>query len=555
MKKFKKIAATVVSAAVLISSATAVSAGVYGIDKPSYEFASMAHRNSEFTDGFGGYDMLTQTGGTITVSDGWAHIERTESSGALNLTHWFNGAYNIKGDVSIGLKVKKNRESAKCLIRAIPNDSIYIKWESDGALYGMYRQASGDGEATAWNYIGKVDGLEAEFFFAVNSDDARYSMWVNDKCMLLNVFSKSIYGMNEGDKGIRDIGVYCDDTAVGDIVSVDYISCGSYTNFFAPAGVAIDKSGLGTTDNISVTQKFVGMELGEIPAWTSIVALYNNADNRLEDIKLADVSKNAVRDGETTNGSVTQAFDVSGKDYGAMYVRAYVWKNNVLVPVNDAVSSYLITKAVIESNERTDEFTNTCDPYTGTSGGQFENAGIEITEGAAKTYIADNKLYIERLGEDGYAGVNAWMAGGWNKKSGIVTFTLTKTPGAKAFIKLMPSDYVCVSWNEDGSMSACYRNSADEQGPDAKYYQIVPASDDLEKDIVVAFNGDTSTYTMWVDDVPVVVNKYSRAIYNESHSVPTFINMVRLYSEGGDAGDKIAISHYRFGYSSEYPNR
>ena len=217
-------------------------------------------------------------------------------------------------------------------------------------------------------------------------------------------------------------------------------------------------------------------------------------------------------------------------------------------PAVPAQTAYFLEVPVMSSVERVDNFNN----GDLSSGGQFEIAGLEGTDFATLNE-ANDKANIIRNGTDGYAAITAWMAGGNNRTTGIVSFTISKSSKeAVGHFRLLPSEYVAFAWGADGSISACYRESADQLGTDAQWHTVKSASDDLSVDVVIAYNGADSSYSMWFDGVPVVVNKYSRAVYNGQHSVPSFINQVRFFSESGNNGDTISLSNYRFGYGAGY---
>ena len=68
--------------------------------------------------------------------------------------------------------------------------------------------------------------------------------------------------------------------------------------------------------------------------------------------------------------------------------------------------------------------------------------------------------------------------------------------------------------------------------------------DKTEIEVVIAFDVQESKYTMWIDSVVVVADKYSRAVYNNMHSVPTSVGYLRIYTEYGKTGDEFGIKDY-----------
>lgn len=537
----KKLLSIFMAVAMLLS--VAVTSYAYNLNLP--DTSENTGRRSDFNGTIDHYSSSTVTaGGTVIPGGECLELTRTNESGELYYQDYISGSYGAGdgGDGYLTLKLKKNVSTAGVNICTNGGGyTVMLKWAGDGKLYSMDRANALADKATRWNYICDIDGLEAKITMYIYTSKDCYAVAVNDAMV-----SRLLYSYDVNPTKSELFRVTVEPGAIGDKISIDYKETGYITGHtLIPGGVSTSITDYG---DIAVTTEFAGYGAAALSDLKVYSAVYNHSGHEIVGVSVASVADSIVMDSAVnTFGSVTQSVNVGDANKEELFIKNFVW-NDSLIPSSCAKKVYFLTPPVMTTVERVDNFDNG-DLY---SGGQFEFAGKE-GEAFAIINEANGKANIIRNGKDGYAAITAWMAGGNNKTTGIVSFTISKSSKeATGQFRLLPCDYVAFAWNSDGSITACYRDSADQLGTDAQWHQVKKASDDLSVNVIIAFNGSDSSYSMWFNGEPVVVNKYSRALYNGQHNVPTFINQVRFYSESGNEGDTISLGNYRFGYGAGY---
>lgn len=297
----------------------------YNIEKSS-PLRSLPHRDEDYNDGklnTTGYEIQTTDAGTLTESDSYLHLARTSASGRISNCHYIDGAYGVTGDTFANLKIKKNRASAECVIRYLPDNTVYLKWGSDSKLYGMYRNSVDEAECTSWKYICDVTGLEKEFYIHLNTNSKSYSVWLDGKLVLADAFTKT-----PDCTKFDYVGVFCDSGSVGDVVSIDYIKGGTSNPRFIPLGVEMNLS----SDELSAKLTLKGAndaEAGEICFYVALYDAYGSVVGVIHD-----VVSNAVFD-SAFSGYATLTFNMDVSDIREKIgtTKVFVWKGNDIIPL------------------------------------------------------------------------------------------------------------------------------------------------------------------------------------------------------------------------------
>ena len=147
-----------------------------------------------FYKNYDGYGTLDTSGGEITTIS--QTDENGDAVGYLNLKRSFSGGFVSYGSYLFG-EWPFDQRYAETLIRKSSEDvavHIYIKsrnnqkisvnllWDSDGKLYGKYRESDSydDASSASWKYICDISGTEAKFTAIVYMLLGTYSLKVND---------------------------------------------------------------------------------------------------------------------------------------------------------------------------------------------------------------------------------------------------------------------------------------------------------------------------------------------------------------------------------------
>jgi len=297
----------------------------HNIEKSS-PLRSLPHRDEDYNDGklnTTGYEIQTTDAGTLSESDSYLHLTRTSASGRIANCHYIDGAWGVTGNTFATLKIKKNRASAECVIRFLPDNTVYLKWGSDSKLYGMYRTSDEESECTEWKYICDIKGLEKEFYIHLNTDTKTYSLWLDDKLVLSDAFTKTPECTN-----FVYAGVFCDSGSIGDVVSIDYIKGGTSNPRFIPLSFEVNIS----PDELSACFNCKGVDDADADNIRCFIALYNSK-NELVSVACDTVSNAVVHSSLAGYGTVTISENISDiRDEIASY-KAFVWRGSNIIPL------------------------------------------------------------------------------------------------------------------------------------------------------------------------------------------------------------------------------
>lgn len=293
------------------------------VSKPAVT-TSLPHRDEEYNDGVvngNRDDLLTTDGGTITESDGWVHLTRTTENGRLSNCHYVNGSYPINGNIFAEFKLKKNRAETECEIRFLQADTVYLKWDSDSKLYGMYRNNPEESECTQWKYICDIPSLEAEFYINLNTDSDTYSIWLDDKLVLANAYSRT-----STCDALDYFGVFTESGEVGDVISIDYMRGGIAGDKFIPVSFEIE-----LTSHVSeATFTVKGINAADVSEYSYLVALLDE-EGTLIGIDVADSSDLIADDLIQGFGKCTIQMDTSHIYDDVYKYKVFVVKNHAVV--------------------------------------------------------------------------------------------------------------------------------------------------------------------------------------------------------------------------------
>lgn len=532
----KKAVSIIMAIAMLMSMATASYANSYNLDLPTT--SEWTGRRSNFNGTIDGYSPSTVTaGGTAIPSSECLELTRTTANGELYWQDYVNSTYGV-GDGYLTLKLKKNVATAGAIIHTAGGGyTVMLNWAGDGKLYAKNRANASSGDASNWNYIATIDGLEAEITTYIYTDKDYYAVAVNGELV-----SSCIYSMSANPTKSELVRVTVEPGEIDDKISIDYKACGSITaNTLIPAGVV---AGVSNDGNVTVTQDFVGYNAAKASALNMYSAVYDINTSKLVSVAVTPIADAIVQEGTSDFGSVTQSTSAGGYTGAEIYTKNFIWSGE-FAPIAPETKAYFLTPPVKTSviNE--------------TNG--LRHGSVEGTDYGEVVY--DGTSMTITRGVDTPEGTTQYMAStNYNNGAsysvltdGVMNFNLTKSnKDFEAHFVGLPCNYVDLSWKADGSFWACYRDSAEQDGTTAEWKKLGYSTDALSVNVTVAYNGGTSSYSLWIDDVPVVVNKYSRAVYAGAHNVPDKISQVRIYTERGKAGDVLKLSDFKFYKAAGY---
>ncbi len=493
-------------------------------------------RCAEFENGIDGYSPSAVThGGTVSAYDGYLCLSRDNSSGELYWQDYINGTYGVD-DGYVELSVMKSCKDVSTSITTSGGGyTVVLKWDSDGKLYGKYRDTPGDAAATDWKYICDIIGTKAVFKIFIYTDINAYSVCINGKMV-----SKALYSCDVNPKKSELVRVELNEGNVGDTIFLDYKRCGSITKYkFLPCNVTYDTSTVMKDGKINIKSTYIGYQNSDESDVSVVSALYDENGN-LINVKLSRVASDSICENNDSYGMIEQSLSAGEADITKTYLKVFVLKDSMepIMPserkeINFDVPSltpYNIINPLSYGDDLLEGNENGIGSYGDTS--MF----IRRTSDNEKTESLSPKPLIYRV----YAN-RAYPI----TTAGVLKFKLYKSrSGFDGHFIVLPSNFVDMTWSENGDIYVCYRNSAEEQGPDAKNYLVGNVGDKTEIEVVIAFDVQESKYTMWIDSVVVVADKYSRAVYNNMHSVPTSVGYLRIYTEYGKTGDEFGIKDY-----------
>ena len=295
---------------------------------------ALTHRDEDYNDGklnTTGYEIQTTDAGTLSESDSYLHLTRTSASGRIANCHYIDGAYGVTGDTFASLKIKKNRSTAECVIRYLPDNTVYLKWGSDSKLYGMYRASDEESECTEWKYICDINGLEKEFYIHLNTNTKSYSVWLDGKLVLDDAYTKTPVCTK-----FDYVGVFCDSGTVGDVVSIDYVKGGTSNPRFVPLAFEMNLY----THNFEAKFTCKGIDDADADNIYCYVALYD-ARGELLNVLCESVSQAEADATLTGYGTVIFNDDISDIRKDIASYKAFVWNNNGIVPLCRNISNMI----------------------------------------------------------------------------------------------------------------------------------------------------------------------------------------------------------------------
>ena len=316
---------------------------------------------------------------------------------------------------------------------------------------------------------------------------------------------------------------------------------------FLPCNVTYDTSTVMKDGKINIKSTYIGYQNSDESDVSVVSALYDEKGN-LIDVKLSRVASDSIRGNSDSYGIIKQSLSKGKYDITKLYSKVFVLKDGMkpIMPserkeINFDIPSltpYNIINPLSYGDDLLEGGENGIGGYGDTS--MF----IRRTLDNVKTESSCSKPLIYRVHANRAYPITT---------AGVLKFKLYKSrSGFDGHFIVLPSNFVDKTWNENGDIYVCCRNSAEEQGPDAKNYLVRNVGDKTEIEVVIAFDVQESKYTMWIDSVVVVADKYSRAVYNNMHSVPTSVSYLRIYTEYGKTGDEFGIKDYGIYTASGY---
>lgn len=297
----------------------------YNIEE-STPLRALPHRDEDYNDGklnTTGYEIQTTDAGTLSESDSYLHLTRTSDSGRIANCHYIDGAYGVSGNTFAALRIKKNRASAECIVRFLPYDTVYLKWGSDSKLYGMYREFADESACTSWKYICDIAEFEKEFYVHLNTDTKTYSLWLDGKLVLADAFTKTPECTN-----LLYAGVFCDNGAVGDVISIDYIKGGTSNPRFIPLTLEVDIS----STKLSASFTCKGIDDFDSDNIYCCIALYDVFGNLVGVV--SDNVANAVENASLQwYGTISLNCDVSNIRSDISSYKSFAWKGDSIIPL------------------------------------------------------------------------------------------------------------------------------------------------------------------------------------------------------------------------------
>lgn len=548
MKKMLKRTMSVITAlALLLSMGISSMAMELDFDLPTVTQTS--GRFNDFTAKLHDYaDAGTKTdGGTITfdaeaadkiASDkGLLVLERfdAEDTGELYWDSYVNSTYGC-GNGFVELPITK--ETADQAVEVYTRGAGYVvalKWDADGKLYGKYRDNFEAGTASSWRYICDIEGLSAKFTLFIFTKRDCYNVAINDK-----IVACGLYSMTK-DSNLSECARVSYAPGSAGKVYVDYKKMGDTYNQHVvfPGGTTVDTTDV-ANGNLTVNTDFLGITDGFTTTYNLYTALYD-LTGELQKINVTPVTSANITmhsyDSIKNCGYVSAAFSVSDINYKELYARTFLWDTGIK-PKTDDKYTYLNT---VPAEVEIINATNPLRHSSGTEGSDYGN--VEFGDNWMKlTRNADTPE-----GETQYMAQTCYNNGAQYSliTDSVMTFKLKKSRADMGgFFVGLPCDYATLSWDENGNFWSCYRNSAEQDGTTTSWTKLGYSTDALEVTVHVAYNGGTSTWSMWIDGVPVVADKYSRAVYNGAHNVPDKIANVRIYTETGKAGDVFELTDF-----------
>jgi len=546
MKKTLKTAMSIIMTLTMLLSLS-INSLAMDLDFATPAVSEWTTRYWDFSSDTGKYSpTLVQYGGTVTYNNsaddkiasgkGLLVLQRfdAEDDGELYWQEYVNGTYGCEEGGFIELPITKSTANAS--VEIYTNSSGYcvaLKWDSDGKLYGKYRESYGEATATEWKYICDIEGLSATFTLYIYTGRDCYNVAVNGKYVACG-----LYSMTAGNDKSQYVRISYAPGSAG-YVYVDYKKCGAISSHvLTPAGVSVDTSNA-ANGTISVNTDFLGTTASSYPDWNLYTGLFN-LSGELVKVNVTPVTKTNMTANNANDGYISQSFDITGLNYKDLCAKSFLWTSN-LTPKTSKKMTYLNT------------IPNKTTVVNGVNPLNYDPVYYGVNEGYGTATVEGTSMTITRTtdvpeGENQYLGALGQANRGYPQPSGLMKFTLTKSSADMfAGFECMPSEFVKLEWLPDGTFMACYRESAEQQGPTAQWYKLgVKAETTAE--IAIDYDVATSTYSMWINGIPVIADKYSRAVYMNTHNVPTQLSQVRIYSNTGKAGDTITLSNYGLYY-------
>ncbi len=533
----KKIVSVITAIALVFGASCAALASSYGFDTPSY--SENSGRTSNFDGAIDGYAPSSVTaGGTVEAVSGWLELARTNEDGELYYQDYVNGVYGIDG----GLEFKLKKSAANVGFEIITFGGgyfVYTKWDKDGKLYAKYRDNDAALTNDSYRYICDIEGIEAKITFYIYQNERAYSIAVNDKMV-----SKLLYSQTSGTPKNELFRINVLKGSVGDKVSIDYKKTGPFsTHALNFDSTSIDTSNAETENTINITTRFIGQAAAPSSNYKVYNAIYDSVD-KLVAVNIKPVSE-AVRENESNYCTLTGSVNIGSYDYRTLHAKTML--------VDSGFRPIMPTDSVYFLSVPTDlEPINNVNPL-GYGGDKYEGVATGLYG------YGDTSMYIKRtvdhefdktIPEDDNTAELLYYTVYANRAypiegAGALKFTLYKSnPDFTGHFVVLPCNFIDLVWEDNGDIKVCYRNTAEEEGPDAQYTTVTNVGNKTELDMFIGFDVKTSKYSMWIDGKPVVADKYSHAVYNNQHVVPNKVEFVRLYTEYGKAGDEFGIKNY-----------
>ncbi|MCI9627415.1 MAG: DNRLRE domain-containing protein, partial [Clostridia bacterium] len=140
------------------------------------------------TEPAAGWEFV-QGGGTVEQRFGSVEITRYENKDSTTATRYFSAEQTEYTGI-LGLEFTLRKSAAKDLqLRVVSGyDYFALNWLGAGTIRVNYNVSADSAET--WYNVAQAPGLSAKFNLLFNTEEGTYSLWVNNKMLLHNVYAR-----------------------------------------------------------------------------------------------------------------------------------------------------------------------------------------------------------------------------------------------------------------------------------------------------------------------------------------------------------------------------
>jgi len=539
MKKTLKTTMSVITALAMLLS-MGINSLAMSLDFQTPSVIETSGRFNDFTAGLHDYSGSVKTdGGTVSynadagekIGTGKGVLELTRfdaaDDGELYWDSYVNSTYGCgNGFVELPITKEKATQAVEVYTRGA-GYVVALKWDADGKLYGKYRDNFEASDATSWRYICDINGLSAKITLFIFTKRDCYNVAINDKIVACGLYSMS------KDSNLSEFVRVSYAPGSDGKVYVDYKKMGdSYSNHVVfPAGVTVDATDA-ANGTLTVNTDFLGVTDGFTTTYNLYTALFD-LSGELQKVNVTPVTSANITmhtyDSIKNCGYISTTFDINDVNYKDLYARSFVWDTGIKPKIDDKVTYLNVIPSVVSVINATNPLRHSLSDWS--------NEEVGLTE-SGENWIRVTRNVDTPEGEDAIIGKACYNNGASYSllTNEVMTFKLKKS--RKDMIGTYvgcPNDYTSLEWDSNGNFWAKYKNSAD--GSNDTWTKLGYSTDALEVTVHIAYNGDLKTWSMWIDGVPVVADKYSTFDGN-------ILNGVRIYTTSGKAGDVFELTNF-----------